>query len=109
MQNINELKNYVLQASDGAIGRCRDFLFDDRHWTIRYMVADTRKWLPGRKVLVSPEWAGGVDWQDRKVYVDLSRGKIKDSPEYKPAEPPEREYEDALFGHYGLPPYWRRP
>ena len=54
MQSIKDLKGYVLRATDGEIGRCKDFLFDDRHWTIRYMVADTHKWLPGRKVLISP-------------------------------------------------------
>ena len=41
--SVNELTNYVLSAKDGEIGRCRDFLFDDEHWTIRYMVANTGK------------------------------------------------------------------
>ena len=28
-RSVNELKNYVLGAIDGEIGRCKDFLFDD--------------------------------------------------------------------------------
>jgi hypothetical protein len=47
LHSIKELKGYVIAAEDGEIGRCKDFLFDDRHWAIRYMVVDTRKWLPG--------------------------------------------------------------
>lgn len=30
-------------AEGGEIGQCKDFLYDDVHWTISYMVADTRK------------------------------------------------------------------
>lgn len=62
---INEIVGYTLLAQDGEIGRCQDFLFDDRSWVVRYMVAKTAKWLPGRKVIVSPvfleqpDWAGG--------------------------------------------------
>ena len=54
LYRASELKGYTLDAIDSTLGQCSDFLFDDQHWTIRYMVADTRRWLPGRKVLVSP-------------------------------------------------------
>jgi len=35
--SVKKLRNYVLQAEDGEIGRCKDFLFDDfygrpKHW-----------------------------------------------------------------------------
>ena len=54
LRNIDYLTSgYILTAEDGDIGRCKDFLFDDRYWTIRYMVADTGKWLPGRKALLA--------------------------------------------------------
>ena len=33
------VRNYNLQASDGEIGLCDDFLFDERDWSVRYMVA----------------------------------------------------------------------
>lgn len=40
LRSVKELRNYVLGAEDGEIGRCRDFLFDDARYTIRYMVAN---------------------------------------------------------------------
>jgi hypothetical protein len=106
LRSIKELQNYVLEATDGEIGRCSDFLFDDDLWIIRYMVADTRKWLSGRKVLISPQWASAVSWSERKVFFELSKAKIENSPEYDPAEPPNRKYEDHLYKHYGFRPYW---
>ena len=43
LRSMDELKGYVLEAADGEIGRCKDFLFEDDSWTVRYMVADTSK------------------------------------------------------------------
>jgi hypothetical protein len=60
------------------------------------MVVDTRNWLPGKRVLVAPEWIEDIDWSESKVAVDLSRDKIKDSPEYDASAPVNREYEVRL-------------
>ena len=48
------LKGYKLKGRDGEIGKVKEFYFDDHHWTIRYLVADTGNWLTGRQVLISP-------------------------------------------------------
>ena len=44
------LKGYQLESLDGEIGKVEEFYFDDHHWTIRYLVADTGNWLsqPGK-------------------------------------------------------------
>jgi len=68
---------------------------------------DTRNWLPGKKVLVSPGWIERVSWADRKVYVELTREIIKESPEYDPSAPVNRRYEERLYDYYGRPRYWR--
>src|ERR1039458_10684822 len=48
------LKGYKLEGLDGEMGKVSEFYFDDKHWAIRYLVADTGNWLTGRKVLISP-------------------------------------------------------
>jgi hypothetical protein len=48
------LKGYSIEASDGPIGRVADFLFDDKRWSIRWMVVDASAWLADRKVLIHP-------------------------------------------------------
>ena len=108
LSNLSELRHYVIEAIDGEIGRCHDFLFDDRHWTIRYMVADTRKWLPGRKVLISPISLESPDWQGKRFPVKLTREQVKDSPEYNPIAPVDRSYERIVYNYYGIPPYWHK-
>jgi hypothetical protein len=98
-----------LRATDGEIGRCEDFLFDDRFWTIRYMVADTRKWLPGRQVLISPRSLNEWDWRSDAIPVNLTREAIKESPSLDSDMPVSRQYELKLVRHYNWPPYWYGP
>jgi hypothetical protein len=106
LRNVNGILNYVLLAEDGEIGRCKDFLFDDEKWTIRYMVADTRKWLPGRKVLISPISLGEPDWSSHRFKVELTRRQIKDSPLLDEDGPVSRQYENLFSRYYGASPYW---
>lgn len=108
LRSVEEVIGYHIQASDGEMGHVEDFFADDRIWTLNYIVVDTRNWLPGRKVLVSPLWASTVSWTERKVFFELSKEKIKDSPEYNPAEPPDRKYEGLLHDYYGYSPYWNK-
>ena len=101
-----ELGNYVLDAKDGEIGRCKDFLFDDRHWGIRYMMANTGKWLPGREVLISPVSLGIPDHDAKRFPVKLTKEEIRKCPPLEQDAPVSRKYETLFHGYYGLPLYW---
>lgn len=106
LRSVNEVIDYKIHANDGEIGRVSDFIMDDETWTMRYMVIDTRKWLVGDRVILSPHWVKEVNWGDRRVEVDMTREEIKNSPEFKPSEPVNREYEVRLYDYYGRPRYW---
>jgi hypothetical protein len=108
LRSIKEVDGYHIQTIDGEIGHVEDFLADHQTWTIRYLVVDTRNWLPGRKVLIASDWLDDVSWSHRKVFVALNRGQVKDSPEYDPGEPVDRNYERIVYNYYGIPPYWRK-
>jgi hypothetical protein len=95
-----------VEATDGEIGHVSGFVIDDEAWAIRYVEVETRNWLPGKKVLVSPAWIERVSWADSKIYAGLSREAIKNAPEYLLSRPLTREYENRLHDHYGRPPYW---
>ena len=95
-----------MDASDGELGSISDFIVDDELWVVRYMVIDTGGWLPGRKVLVSPDWVKDVAWSDSAVSVDLSQSQIEGCPEYDPSKPVNRRYEVRLYDYYGRPGYW---
>jgi hypothetical protein len=106
LRSSKEVTGYHIGAVDGDVGHVEDFLLEDHTWALRYMVVDTRNWLPGRKVLVFPEWIEEVDWVNRTVKVNLARERIESSPEYEGPAQVDREYEARLFAHYRLPEYW---
>jgi uncharacterized protein YyaL (SSP411 family) len=106
LRSAEEVRNYYLEALDGEIGSVDGFIVDDEAWAIRYIEVATRNWWPGKKVLVSPAWAEKVSWEDSKVYVRLTREKIKDAAEYSESAMITREYERQLHAYYGWPPYW---
>lgn len=106
LRSTNEVIGYHIQAGDGEIGHVEDFLVDEEGWIIRYLIIDTRNWLPGRSVLVTPRWIEMVTWNEKKVHVDLSKEAIKNSPEYDPTKPLSRAYEETLHKHYDRPIYW---
>lgn len=64
------------------------------------MVVKTRNWLPGKRVLISPQWIKEINWAEDKVYVDLTRDDIIDSPEFEPSELLNAEYIHTLKKHY---------
>lgn len=108
LRSTREVEGYHIEASDGAIGHVQEFIVDDEEWIIRYVVIDTRNWLPGKKVLIAPEWIENIDWPSGKVQVARDRKTIKDSPEFDPARTVNREYETRLYDYYGRPKYWNR-
>ena len=106
LRSSQEVTGYHIQALDGTIGHVEDFLIDDYTWTIRYLVVGTRKWWPGKKVLVSPHWIERVSWDNSKVFVNLDRATIKESPEYNEESVITRDYENDLYHHYNRKGYW---
>ncbi|MHB8419935.1 MAG: PRC-barrel domain-containing protein [Myxococcales bacterium] len=106
LRSARTVRGYHIQGSDAAIGHIDDFLFDDETWAVRYLVVDTSNWWVGKRVLVAPHWASQVSWEERRIYVDLTRQQIKDSPAWSEIAAIDRDYEARLHAHYGHPGYW---
>jgi hypothetical protein len=106
LRSVHAVSGYHIQAADGEIGHVEDFLIDDETWAIRYLIVNTRNWWPGKKVLVSPQWIERVSWTESKVFVNLSREIVKQSPEYVEEALLTRDYEIGLHRHYDRQGYW---
>lgn len=103
LRSMNEVEQYHIMASDGDIGSVKDFIIEDEDWKVRYLVIDTRKWLPGKKVIISSDWIEELDYTKSMVHVDISREKIRNSPEYDPKAPIVQMYEARLHDYYRRP------
>jgi len=70
-----------IEARDGAIGKVADLVLDDETWTITDVLVDSRQWLPGRLLLISPQVIERIDWPRKKVHLRLARHDILEAPE----------------------------
>ncbi len=102
----NPLYGWKLGARDGGIGRIKDIYFDDIHWAIRYVVADTGSWLSSRLVLLSPRTFERSKAGDDTLQVKLTRKEIENSPSIETHRPVSRQYEAEYYQYYGWPVYW---
>lgn len=103
LRSIAEIKDYRILATDGEIGHVENFLIDDGHWDVRYLIVDTRNWWPGKHVLISPYAVQAVSWSDGAIRLDVDREHVKSSPPWDPITMIDKVYEKKLHSHYG----WR--
>jgi len=106
LNRAKTLKGYTLESLDGEIGKVNEFYFDDHHWTIRYLVADTGNWLTGRQVLISPYALVAVKSEEQRITIKLTKKQIEDSPSLESDKPVSRQFEEDYYGYYGWPMYW---
>lgn len=106
LRNAHEAVGYGLHEPDGDVGEVIDLLIDTDGWTIRYMVVDTGRWLPGKQVLIAPSWIDFISWSERKIDVRLTREQVRGSPDYDPMADVDRNFELRLYQYLGYQPYW---
>jgi hypothetical protein len=109
LRGTGAMVGFTISARDGDIGRVEALYFDDRGWTVRYLVVDAAPWLAGRRMLVSPVCVSHPDWERRRLVVALTRAQVQASPDADVGRPLSRQFEAAFCQHYGVPAYWRTP
>jgi hypothetical protein len=93
-----DLTGYKVEATDGGIGKV------DKHSDnvgSAYLVVDTGVWIFGKHVLLPAGTVRTVDPDERKIYVDLTKDQIKDSPEFdKDKHLGDAGYHQQVGGYY---------
>jgi sporulation protein YlmC with PRC-barrel domain len=79
LRGISDLRRFTIAATDGNFGSVGDVYFDDRSWSVRYLVVDAGNWLPGRRVLVAPIAVRSSD--PTTLHVALSKEQVAASPD----------------------------
>ena len=100
LRSCNEICGYSIHATDGEIGHVEDFLMSDAgDWSIAFMLVDTKNWLPGKIVLIDPQWIVEYRWDSREALVSLSRARVENAPQYEP--PLTSDTANRHREHYG--------
>jgi hypothetical protein len=102
LRSVNAVTGYHIEATDGAIGHVEDFLIDDADWRVMYVTVDTKNWLPGQRVVISPQSVREIDEMTRSVFLNVDREKIKASPPYDPEMAEDGPFNDRFHKYFGL-------
>lgn len=86
LHKTTRVRGFHIVAADGEIGHVDDFLFDERDWTVRYLVVDTSNWIGGRAVLIATTALETIDAAERKIRVRLTRDQVKAGPSVDSAD-----------------------
>jgi len=101
LRSTSALTGYSIKATDGDIGEIEDFLIDEDRMKIDFIVVDTGAWLPGKKVLLSPDLIKEINWNSSKILVNATVEQVRTSPEYDADRPMDDEYVASHQSHYG--------
>ncbi len=97
-----DLSGYKVEATDGSIGKV------DRHSHeagSAHLVVDTGPWIFGREVLLPAGTVTGIDVDEKKIHVELTKDQIKGAPAFVRDEHlQDRDYWQQLGGYYGIRP-----
>ena len=106
IRSVKRMKRVEILATNGRIGAVDDFYCDDDRWAIGYVVVDTGRWPPGRRVLISPLSVSSTEWNEQRFVLSISRDQVRDSPGIDMHQPVSRRHEQDYLDCHGYPHYW---
>jgi hypothetical protein len=96
-----DVVGFEVVATDGAIGKVDQATYDAE---ASYLVVDTGPWIFGKKRMLPAGVIERIDYDGRRVFVNLTKDQVRDAPDYEAARYQEEAYRSELAAYYG--PFW---
>jgi hypothetical protein len=108
LRTMDDLEDYSVAATDGSVGRVKDFYFDDESWVIRYFLVEAGAWLASHKVLIPTLFIRAPNWFNRLLPVSMSRQEVAERQDMDTRRPlrgdhPLRSCKTANSSHIRAP------
>ena len=100
LHSVKGLRGSAIAARDERFGFVMDLYFDDRTWTVRYVVLDTGRPMPQRSVLLDPAELDSIG-QGGTLSVRLTRRQVEKKPDWLTERPVYLQHDMTPAGHPG--------
>jgi sporulation protein YlmC with PRC-barrel domain len=106
LRGLDHILGYAVFTTDGALGSLQDLYYDDRSFTVRYLiVADVDE--EGSARLVSPIAVERMTDEPQRIYLSLDRERLLGAPDIGRERPVSLQAEMDYHDHFGWPYYWQ--
>jgi hypothetical protein len=96
------LQGFEVEATDGGIGTVDEDTTDTDH-----LIVDTGFWIFGKKRLLPAGVVAGIDYDEKRVYVGLTKDQIRHAPDLDADVDRSRaDWTRSLYGPYYDPYGW---
>jgi uncharacterized protein YrrD len=82
LRSTHTVTGFHLQTSEETLGHVTDFIMDDKNWAICHLVVETGRWFSGKEIVISPSHVDRINYEDSKVFVNLTKEAIMQAPEF---------------------------
>lgn len=106
MLSLDHMLDHAVVTTDGRLGHLFDAYYDDRFWTVRYLVVSGIGEEEVTRV-VSTIAVDRVDAAARQVFLSIGRELLMGAPDFSDIKPVSVEMEANYFNYFGWPHYWR--
>jgi hypothetical protein len=100
LHSVRALRGSAIAAQDERFGFVVDLYFDDRAWTLRYVVLDTGRPMPQRNVLLEPGVIASIN-PGGTLSVRLTRKQVEKKPDWLTDPPVYLQHDMTPTGHRG--------
>ena len=109
---LTTLVKIPLVTTDGEEHQVCSPLFDDRSWTICFMVVDTGSWFSRRQVVIPTSAIDEPDWTKKVIAANLTHQELVRCADANSVKPVSQQQQLALKKYFGWPdsePRWYVP
>jgi hypothetical protein len=106
------LMKLPLVSTGGEEHQVRNLLFDDRSWTICFLVADAGRWFTRRQIVIRTSVMEEPDWTKGVITVKLTHQELAKCADAASVRTVSQQQQLALKRHFGWPesePRWDVP
>lgn len=107
VRSVTEIRNVLVVASDSQpLGQVDDLVVEDDLWIVRYLNLSVESEHKIESCLIPTQLIHELNWRSSRLLTSVEGDLVRKAPEFDPRQLSQRPYEQQLFNHYAIEPYW---